>query len=270
MEHPYEAGTEHGVEGPGQPRFRLLSLLRPLMALLTAVALGSWGLAGCGTSSTATPIPTATPSSTPSPVPSATPTPVFTICTNQTYALCATASCFVLDGVAYCKCQVESGNSISLTDAFDGQNICTVNAQGVGNGYMASTYSLPDSVVAPNGNQALYTCPASTSTGAYAQCDGGLCFTSTQGQSFPGFGSPLAGNQIICSCPLTLADPATATTGYQIVGPYPCQQSFFQNCNRITASKRNGSQIYVGAPAGVPVFLTQQLYGSVPPLNRCP
>lgn len=226
-------------------------------------------VAGCGGSSSAAqsvPTPTPTASATPalSPSPAA-----FTICTNQTYALCATASCFVLDDVAYCKCDVMTGNSISETDSFGtGQNICTVNAQGAQNGFMASTYSLPASVVA-GGNQALYTCPAATSSGAYAQCDGGLCFTSTQGQSFPGFSGTLAPDEIICSCPITVADPATATLGYQMVGPYPCQQSFFQNCNRTTAGKKNGSQIYVGAPAGVPRYLTQQLAGSVPPLNEC-
>ncbi len=194
----------------------------------------------------------------------------FTICSGQTYALCATAACFVMDGLAYCECDVMSGASISLTDAFgDGQNVCSVNAQGVGNGYMVSTYSLPDAVVAPEGNEALYTCPASSSTGAYAQCDGGLCFTSTESASFPGFDSPLGANQIICSCPITVADPSTAKSGYQIVGPYPCQKAFFKNCHRAAANKKTGAQIYVGAPAGVPRKLTNLLDGSVPALNQC-
>ncbi|MGO9607944.1 MAG: hypothetical protein ACLQAT_31840 [Candidatus Binataceae bacterium] len=194
----------------------------------------------------------------------------FVVCSNQTYALCAASSCFVMDGLAYCVCDVESGDSISLADSFgNGQNVCTVNAEGVDNGYMVSTFSLPDSVLAPDGSQALYTCPASTSSGAYAQCDGGVCFTSTQGKSFPGFSQPLSESQIICSCPITVADPATATTGYQIVGPYPCQKSFFKNCSRANANKLTGAQIYVGAPAGVPRVLTRQLYGSVPALNHC-
>src|SRR5208282_5290122 len=194
----------------------------------------------------------------------------FVVCSSQTYALCAVSNCFVMDGLAYCACDVESGDSISLADSFDnGQNVCTVNAEGVDNGYMVSTYSLPDSVLAPDGSQALYTCPASTSNGAYAQCDGGVCFTSTQGKSFPGFSQPLADSQIICSCPITVADPATAKTGYQIVGPYPCQNSFFKNCMRATANKKTGSQIYVGAPAGTPRLLTRLLDGSVPKLNQC-
>jgi len=194
----------------------------------------------------------------------------FTICANQTYALCATASCFVFEGLAYCECNVMSGNSITETDSFDdGQNACTVNAAGVDNGYMVSTFSLPDSVLA-GGNQALYTCPAGTSNGAYAQCDGGLCFTSTQGKSFPGFDQPLGPDQIICSCPVTVANPATTPLGYQIVGPFPCQKAFFKNCRSVATNKMNGAQIFVGAPTGVPRLLTRQLDGSVPNLNRCP
>src|SRR5215468_5823069 len=98
-------------------------------------------------------------------------TNAFVICPNQTYALCAVASCFVFADVAYCACDVESGDSITATYAFDnGENACSVNAQGAGNGFMVSTYSLPDSIVAPSGTQALYTCPAQSSNGAYAQC----------------------------------------------------------------------------------------------------
>jgi hypothetical protein len=194
----------------------------------------------------------------------------FVICSDQTYALCAVASCFVMDAVAYCKCDVESGDSISLPFAFDsGQNVCSVNAAGAENGYMVSTFSLPDSVVAPDGNQALYTCPAGSSNGAYAQCDGGLCFTSTEAKSFPGFDGPLTDSEIICSCPITVADPATTRVGYQIAGPYPCQKSFFKNCKSATANTQTGSQIYVGAPTGSARLLTRLLYGSVPKINQC-
>jgi hypothetical protein len=172
------------------------------------------------------------------------------VCKGQTYALCAVASCFVFNEVAYCGCDVKSGDSISLPFQFDGgKDVCTVNAEGSDNGYMVSTFSVPASVVAPDGDQALYTCPAGTSDGAYAQCDGGICFTSTEGQSFPGFDKPLAKDQIICSCPITVAK-TTATVGYQIAGPYPCQDSFFQNCKSETANTKTGSMIYVGAPTG--------------------
>jgi hypothetical protein len=123
---------------------------------------------------------------------------LFKVCDNQHYALCAAATCFVFDQVAYCNCDVEYGNSISAPYNFDGENVCSVNAQGTDNGYLVSTYSLPASVVA-GGNQAIYTCRGGTSNGAYAQCDGGICFDSTRGQSFPGFAQPLQSNEIICS-----------------------------------------------------------------------
>jgi hypothetical protein len=175
-----------------------------------------------------------------------------------------------LDDVAYCKCDVQSGDSISLFYAFgNGENVCSVNAEGAANGYMVSTFSVPDSVIAPNGNEALYTCPASTSNGAYAQCDGGMCFTSSEGQSFPGFNEPLTASEVICSCPITVADPATALVGYQIAGPYPCQKSFFKNCWNKMANKHTGSQIYVGAPTGTARLLAGLLNGSVPTLNQC-
>ena len=105
--------------------------------------------------------------------------PVFKICRDQTYALCAVASCFVFDQVAYCKCDVEQGDSISLPFEFDGQDVCSVNAEGPANGFMVSTFSLPASVM-EGGDQALYTCSAGTADGSYAQCDGGLCFTSRE------------------------------------------------------------------------------------------
>src|SRR5262249_9424728 len=110
------------------------------------------------------------------------------ICPNQRYALCATAQCFYLDGVAYCKCDLKQGDSISAPFEFDNgtQDICDLLDQGVSNGYTVSTYSLPDQVTkdyaaayTPNGGLppplALYTCPQGSSTGPYAQCDGGVC-----------------------------------------------------------------------------------------------
>jgi hypothetical protein len=193
---------------------------------------------------------------------------LFKVCDNQHYALCAAATCFVFDQVAYCKCDVEYGNSVSAPYAFDGENVCSVNAQGVDNGYMVSTYSLPASVVA-GGNQAIYTCRGGTSNGAYAQCDGGICFDSTRGQSFPGFAQPLQSNEIICSCPITVAN-LRDFIGYQIVGPYPCQSDFYKNCNSASTNTKTGSTIPVGAPTGVATLLTYVLNGSVPKLNQCP
>ncbi|MCK6554936.1 hypothetical protein L6Q96_10205 [Candidatus Binatia bacterium] len=192
----------------------------------------------------------------------------FAICKKQRYALCAAANCLVYNEVAYCKCDVKVGASISLPYTIDEGNICAVNRQGYRNGYMMSTYSLPSSVIA-GGSEAIYTCPGSTSDGAYAQCDGGFCFESTREQRFPGFARRLTASEIICSCPITVAEPAPTAIGYQIVGPYPCQEAFFDNCNSALANMDTGSKIAVGAPTGTPRILTEQLYGSVPALNHC-
>ena len=86
---------------------------------------------------------------------------------------------------------MESGDSISLQCRFGkGEDVCTVNAEGSENGYMVSTFSLPDAVVSPHADHALYTCSAGTSDGAYAQCDGGLCFTGTEGKRSRGSARP--------------------------------------------------------------------------------
>ena len=55
--------------------------------------------------------------------PASSPSP-FRILDNQTYALCAASSCFVFNEVAYCKCDVKFGDSISLKLAFDTGQKC--------------------------------------------------------------------------------------------------------------------------------------------------
>ena len=132
---------------------------------------------------------------------------------------------------------------------------------------MVSTFSVPESLL-KGGDMAGYTCPGATpgrpgSDGAYAQCDGGICFKSTQKKSFPGFDEPLAKDEIICSCPITTQKPSDPV-GYQIIGPYPCQQSFFDNCKKQTANDNTGSTLHVGAPTGTADLLTLLLTGSVP------
>jgi len=194
---------------------------------------------------------------------------MFAICEDQRYALCATASCLVYNDVAYCKCDVKFGDSISLPFDIESGDICSVNRQGYWNGFMMSTYSLPNSVIA-GGNKALYTCLGRSSDGAYAQCDGGFCFTSTRARKFPGFDRRLKSNEIICSCPITVADPSHGGLGYQMVGPFPCQEEFYDNCSGATANTDTGSTIYVGAPTGTPRILTRMLDDSVPKLNQCP
>ena len=56
----------------------------------------------------------------------------------------------------------------------------------------------------------------------------------------------------------------------KILGPYPCDKSFFRYCKAATANSKTGSTIYVGAPAGTAQALASvQLNGSVPPVNEC-
>lgn len=194
---------------------------------------------------------------------------LFKICKNQTYALCASARCMVYDGVAYCKCDIKKGDSISLPFTLrNDQDVCSVNAEGVSNGYMISTYSPPESAASLTGNHAIYTC-SGDSKAAYAQCDGGICFSSTAGKSFPGFGQ-LENDKIICSCPVTVPGFTSGRIiGYQILGPYPCDKSFFKYCKSSVANTENGSTIYVGAPTGVPKALALRLNGKIPPFNEC-
>jgi hypothetical protein len=207
--------------------------------------------------------------------------PKFLKCPGQTYALCAASSCYVYNDVAYCKCDVvEDGDSISLAfeveNGVNGENVCEVNANGVGNGYMVSTFSLPDSVLKDGGEMALYTCPGGGSDGAYAQCDGGLCFESTEGSpSFPGFEQPLLADEIICSCPITI-HKEKQIFGYQIPGPFPCEQSIFEQCSSDTTNDRTGTNantgttIPVGAPVGSVRILALMLDGPpLPRLNFC-
>ena len=174
----------------------------------------------------------------------------FKVCKDQTYALCAAARCNVYDGVAYCQCEEKHGDSISLPFPMGkGVDVCAVNAAGADNKYMVSTYSLPEQIASPQGGGGVYTCSGGSSGGAYAQCDGGLCFKSTEETTFPGFDKPVPKGQIICSCPITDASSGSAQ-GYQILGPYPCDKSFFKYCKSDVANSNTGSTIYVGAPIG--------------------
>ncbi|MBS2028837.1 MAG: hypothetical protein JST54_13125 [Deltaproteobacteria bacterium] len=191
------------------------------------------------------------------------------ICANQTYALCASARCTVYDGVAYCQCEVKKGNSISLPFPMHKGDVCEVNAKGPINRYMVSTYSLPEEVIAPNGKRAIYHCGGGPSEGAYAQCDGGMCFASTEGKSFPGFDKPIPKGQIICACPITTASGAAVVVGHEIMGPYPCDKSYLKYCVSDVANTKTGSTIYVGAPPGMVRNLAMTLNGKVPELNEC-
>ena len=190
----------------------------------------------------------------------------YVICSNQTYALCAAAKAFVYQEVSYAKCKILRGDSISAPPlSYDNgqKNICDFNALGVVNGYMASTFSLPERIKV-GGNLALYTCKGG-STGDYAQCDGGTCFKSTTGRYFPGVGM-VSQDEIICSCPITKANTSIAPFGYQFIGPYPCKRRAFEACSQ---KSQNGDIIPVGAPTGAGRILTEALYGRQYDINEC-
>ena len=191
----------------------------------------------------------------------------FKVCKDQTYALCAAARCNVFDGVAYCQCDVKHGDSISLPFRMGkGEDVCSINAAGSSNKYMVSTYSLPESIASPQGGGAVYTCQGEDG-GAYAQCDGGLCFRSTEETTFPGSTNRCRKDRSFV--PAQSPSPLPNAQSYQILGPYPCDNSFFKYCKGATANGKTGSTIYVGAPAGTAAALAVQLNGKVPPLNEC-
>lgn len=217
------------------------------------------------------------------------PDPPFAICRNQGYALCAEASCFVYNGLAYCKCDSMKGDSISLQLSYSTtageQNVCDVNQEGVPNGYKVSTFSFPTDVK-KGGPDAVYTCPGSDDAGngvsapvAYGQCDGGICFKSTRGNRFPGFSGQLKKDQIICSCPISTDATAGSSDslGYQIFGPYHPSEPIGSRCDASACAAcsvpdptANGSILSVGAPTGSPSFLTLRLDGPpVPDMNQC-
>jgi len=213
----------------------------------------------------------------------------FVVCSNQRYALCAEASCFVYNAVAYCQCDVKRGDSISLQLSYSSptgnKNVCDVNQEGKRNGYMVSTFSLPNNVV-KGGSAAVYTCPGTANAGsgvsapvAYGQCDGAICFNSSRGQRFPGFEGRLRRNQNICSCPVSTDATAGSSdsAGYQIFGPYNpnaaagsrCDASACAACS-VPNPTSNGATIPVGAPSGTGEFLALNLNGPPPPvLNQC-
>lgn len=208
------------------------------------------------------------------------------------YALCATARCWVLDGVAYCKCDIERGKSISLPFRYrqDGKrkNICTLLKEGIGNGFTVSTYSTPrrlEKSYRPRVEKlgpplAIYTCGApdakSPPAGYSAQCDGGICFYSSTGRVFPGLGE-IADSEIVCSCPPVPAPKV----GFQMAGPWHCKpgardvdgrccdKEFHDRMCNVSSVSKTGTEIMVGAVTGVPALLSKLLDGKAPKINRC-
>lgn len=210
----------------------------------------------------------------------------------NTFALCATAKCWTLDNVAYCKCEVLNQESISLpfnyTENGVMKNICDLLLEGPANGFTVSTYATPRQLLKDYKPEvenlgpplALYTCNpqkySRASNALSAQCDGGVCFKSTQGQTFPGLGVVQA-NEIICSCPISKG----SSIGFQISGPWLCapgetnkngrccDKAFYRQYCGVQSTSKTGTSIVVGSPTGVAVTLSTLLDGTVPNLNRC-
>lgn len=207
----------------------------------------------------------------------------------ERFALCAAATCWMLDGVAYCKCDVMNEPSISIafnyTQAGQSKNVCDLLLESVNNGFTVSTYATPRQVETDYDRKteklgpakALYTCATKDNADAYgAQCDGGICFNSTQGQKFAELGQ-LKPNEIICSCPPTL----NPTKRFQIAGPWKCEpgaanenneccdKAFYEDMCRVTDISNTGTRIAVSAPAGSAVSLSTILDGEKPTLNSC-
>jgi hypothetical protein len=193
---------------------------------------------------------------------------------NQNYALCAGARSVNYGDITYAKCMINHNqNSISEVLSYPSpsvppspDNIDTVNEDAPINGYIVSTFSPPPGLTGPSGNLALYTCNAG---GSYAQCDGGLCFTSTRAKHSPP--PPLWGavssSQIVCSCPI-----ATPETSYQVFGPNQCPttaKEYDEICAAGVTKTNNGAVIYVGAPVGVPEKLAACLTGEPQKFNKC-
>lgn len=156
---------------------------------------------------------------------------------DQQYALCAGAVTFNFDGITYARCQVMDGDSLGVRHRYKGGDAATVNALGnTNNGFFLSTYSPPTT-----GEYAMYYCKGN---GSFAQCNGGVCFTSTRGKSFPGLGE-LSSGQIVCSCPIQ------TEKNYSVWGPSTCPTSksvYDAVCS--TGTKRqttkNGASLHVG------------------------
>jgi hypothetical protein len=198
----------------------------------------------------------------------------FVILRNQPYALCAGAQAVNFNEITYANCARLRGNSISLQQNFPSApgnddnpgNIATVN-EGAPNrgGYIVSTYSPPAGAANPNGDLAVYQCE---SGGSYAQCDGGLCFTSTKGGNPPLWG-PVSNSQIVCSCPIQ-----TSAIPFTVMGPKPCPTTAAEYdavCGSNVSQANNGATIFIGSPVNGWGILAACLLGQTQPvpINTC-
>eukprot|EP00931_Biecheleriopsis_adriatica_P061008 TRINITY_DN36661_c0_g1_i1.p1 TRINITY_DN36661_c0_g1~~TRINITY_DN36661_c0_g1_i1.p1 ORF type:complete len:284 (+),score=31.99 TRINITY_DN36661_c0_g1_i1:48-854(+) len=185
-------------------------------------------------------------------------------CPNAMGALCATAKCFLYGSpsMAYCKCQLVNASfkssywqeaefnyeSQTGAKAFPEEgNICSFNAAGPAAGFVVSAFTVPVQTLTTYDGQdplAWYRCPG----GVAAQCDGGLCQLSTRGSTWPFLGT-LTQDEVICSCPLTIAP---TTSDFTFVGPASCNTSykeqFCKQGGKSLAQMQTGTILPVGGP----------------------
>lgn len=187
---------------------------------------------------------------------------------NQPYALCAGAISFNYDGVTYAKCRKLFGNSLGIKHPYPptilDKNVQDVNIIGTShrnNTFTVSTYSPPDPY-----SYALYTC---TKPGAFAQCDGGICFANTSGAQFPGVGL-VRQDEIICSCPIvniTNPDVSKPTSIYHVIGPAKCptqETDYDAVCGSNTAQvpdmRADGVILHIGSSGPTTVAHAENAY----------
>jgi|GEM_PF-1458094 len=266
VENQFDEWTKAVARRPSRRKTLQLVSGGLLGALLTSIG---WKKSWAASSTTSTAPTASPPGGADADIAAASAQTGLSICRNQEYALCTGVQCFVYNNVAYCRCNLLFGNSISRKLSYPGGDVCTFNGKGSSNGYVVSTFSVPPSSVGQSGDQALYFCPPTSNSGSFASCDGGVCFSSTRGQSFPGLGR-LGQDQIVCSCPIVSGTSGTAAkVGHQIFGPYPCQASFFQNCNSAVATGANGTMLYEGATTGSYEIGALVLNGGLAHFNMC-
>ena len=148
-----------------------------------------------------------------------------------------------------------SDRLLGLTHKYAGKpggNIKTINQIGASGNFpfMVSTYSPPEAKVF-----ALYSC---NKPGAFAQCDGGLCFTNTTGNEFPGLGFVKI-DEIMCSCPIT------TSSEYHVWGPATCPKTVKEYDEICAAGSMktvtgDGFKLRIGSSGSVAVTQAQDIY----------
>ena len=164
--------------------------------------------------------------------------PPMTVCKDQTYALCVVARCNAFACVAYCQCDVKSGNSISLVFQ-------------MGKGHVRRLTLWPRKRVHGEHVQPARSdrCAARRSrdlqlpTGRIRRCVRPVrrrAVLRQHGAYVLGFDGPVPKGQILCSCPITTGSIPSDVIGHQKSALYPREASFFQHSGKSDTSRAPG------------------------------